>query len=128
MRTESWRTVAILSAAQALAASAGPFVMLAGGIIGESLAPSPMLATLPITALVVGLAAGAVPVALLIRRVGRRAGFMLGAGASAAGMPYVVIEPVPAMFARRLLLTLTAVTEPTAWKSPSSFFWKPARK
>jgi len=82
---ESWRTVAILSAAQALAASAGPFVMLAGGIVGESLAPSPLLATLPITALVVGLAAAAVPVALLIRRVGRRAGFVIGAGVSATG-------------------------------------------
>jgi len=82
---ESWRTVAVLSAAQALAASAGPFVMLAGGIVGESLAPSPLLATLPITALVVGLAAAAVPVALLIRRVGRRAGFVIGAAVSAAG-------------------------------------------
>ena len=85
MPIESWRTVAILSAAQALAASAGPFVVLAGGIVGESLAPSPLLATLPITALVVGLAAAAVPVALLIRRVGRRAGFVIGAGVSASG-------------------------------------------
>lgn len=83
--TESWRTVAILSAAQALAASAGPFVMLAGGIVGQSLAPSPLLATLPIAALVVGLAAAAVPVALLIRRVGRRAGFVIGAAVSAVG-------------------------------------------
>ena len=58
---------------------------LAGGIIGQSLAPSPLLATLPITALVVGLACAAVPVALLIRRVGRRAGFVIGAGVSAAG-------------------------------------------
>jgi MFS family permease len=60
-------------------------VVLAGGIVGESLAPSPLLATLPITALVVGLAAAAVPVALLIRRVGRRAGFVIGAAVSAAG-------------------------------------------
>ena len=60
-------------------------MVLAGGIIGQSLAPSPMLATLPITALVVGLAAAAVPVALLIRRVGRRTGFVIGAGVSAAG-------------------------------------------
>ena len=58
---------------------------LAGGIIGQSLAPSPLLATLPITALVVGLAAAAVPMALLIRRVGRRAGFVIGAAISAAG-------------------------------------------
>jgi MFS family permease len=60
-------------------------VTLAGGIIGQSLAPSPLLATLPITALVVGLAAAAVPVALLIRRVGRRTGFVIGAAVSATG-------------------------------------------
>jgi MFS family permease len=82
---ESWRNVAILSGAQALAASAGPFVTLAGGIVGQSLAPSPLLATLPITALVVGLATAAVPVALLVRRVGRRTGYMIGAGVSVTG-------------------------------------------
>jgi MFS family permease len=83
--TASWRNVAVLGIAQALAASGGPLVTLAGGIVGQSLAPSPMLATLPITMLVVGLAAAAMPVALLIRRVGRRAGFMTGAAVSAAG-------------------------------------------
>ena len=78
-----WRNVAILSAAQALAASAGPFVTLAGGIIGQSLAPSSLLSTLPITSLIVGLACAAVPAAMLIRKVGRRAGFMIGASVSA---------------------------------------------
>ncbi|HXT70493.1 MAG TPA: MFS transporter [Vicinamibacterales bacterium] len=81
---ESWRNVAILSAAQALAASAGPFVVLSGGIVGQALAPSPLLATLPITALVVGLACAAVPVAALIRRIGRRSAFVLGAAVSSA--------------------------------------------
>lgn len=75
----------ILATAQALAASAGPFVTLAGGIIGESLAPTRLLATLPITALIVGLACAAVPAALLIRKVGRRAGFVTGAAVSSAG-------------------------------------------
>jgi predicted MFS family arabinose efflux permease len=84
VRPESWRNVAILGAAQALAASAGPLVTLSGGIVGQSLAPSPMLATLPITALVLGLASAAMPVALLIRRFGRRAGFMAGAAVSVA--------------------------------------------
>jgi predicted MFS family arabinose efflux permease len=83
--TESWRNVAILGAAQALAASAGPLVMLAGGIVGQSLAPSPLLATLPITALVLGLACAAVPAALLIRRIGRRPAFVIGAAVSGAG-------------------------------------------
>ena len=83
--TESWRNVFVLASAQALAASAGPFVTLAGGIIGESLAPNRLLATLPITALIVGLACAAVPVALLVRRVGRRAAFVAGAAVSAVG-------------------------------------------
>jgi predicted MFS family arabinose efflux permease len=84
-RAASWRNVAILASAQALAASAGPFITLAGGIIGESLAPSRLLATLPITALIIGLACAAVPVALLIRRVGRRTAFIIGAAVSATG-------------------------------------------
>ena len=81
---ESWRNVAILSAAQALAASAGPFVTSSGGIVGQSLAPSPLLATLPVTALVVGVACGTVPTSMLVRRIGRRLAFMTGAGTSAA--------------------------------------------
>lgn len=83
-RPESWRNVAILGSAQALAASAGPLVMLAGGLVGQSLAPSPLLATLPITALVVGVACAAVPVSALGRRIGRRASFMTSAAASSA--------------------------------------------
>lgn len=83
VRTERWRNVAILGAAQALAASAGPLVTLSGGIVGQSLAPSPMLATLPITALVIGLASAAVPASHLMRRIGRRAGFVTGAAVSA---------------------------------------------
>ena len=83
--SESWRNVAILGAAQALAASGGPLVTLAGGIVGQSLAPSPLLATLPISLLVVGLAAGTVPVAMLIQRFGRRAAFVMGTAVSSAG-------------------------------------------
>ena len=60
-------------------------MVLAGGIVGQTLSPSPLLATLPITALVVGVACAAVPVAILMRRIGRRAGFMTGAAISAAG-------------------------------------------
>ena len=84
-RLGSWRNVVVLAAAQALAASAGPLVVLAGGIVGQTLSPSPLVATLPITALVVGVASAAVPVAMLMRRIGRRAGFMTGAAVSSVG-------------------------------------------
>lgn len=75
----------MLAAAQALAASGGPLVTLAGGIVGQTLAPSPLLATLPITCLVIGVAISSVPVAALMRRIGRRAGFMTGAAISTTG-------------------------------------------
>jgi MFS family permease len=81
----SWRTVGVLAAALALGASTGPLVTLSGGIVGQTLAPSPLLATLPITMLVLGVAACAVPAALLMGRIGRRSGFMIGAGVGAIG-------------------------------------------
>ena len=83
--TQSWRTVGVLGVALALGASSGPLVTLSGGIVGQALAPSPLLATLPITALVLGVAICAVPAALLMGRIGRRAGFMIGAGIGATG-------------------------------------------
>lgn len=53
--------------------------MAIAGIIGAQLAPDPGLATLPIAAMVVGVAVASLPAALLMRRIGRRSGFLFGA-------------------------------------------------
>jgi predicted MFS family arabinose efflux permease len=79
------RNVLILGVAQSLGLSAALLVVLVGGIVGEALAPSPALATLPITTLVVGTALGTVPAALWMRRVGRRWGFVSGTAIAAGG-------------------------------------------
>src|SRR5690606_36953698 len=50
-------------------------------IIGDRLAPDPVLATLPISIFVVGMAACILPVGAITRRYGRRAAFMVGTGA-----------------------------------------------
>jgi predicted MFS family arabinose efflux permease len=102
----SWRNVAVLAAAQALAASGGPLVTLAGGIVGQTLAPSPLLATLPITALVIGVAISSVPVAMLMRRIGRRAGFMTGAAISTSGSLLAAAATSQRNFALFCLATL----------------------
>ena len=47
-------------------------VFLLGGILGSQFAPMPQLATLPVSPTVVGLAATAIPAALLMERIGRR--------------------------------------------------------
>lgn len=72
--------VARLAASQALMLSAIVMSMAVAGIIGAQLAPNPGLATLPIAAMVIGVAVASIPAALFMRRVGRRTGFLLGAG------------------------------------------------
>jgi MFS family permease len=75
------RNIAILALSQALGQSAIPAISLIGGIIGATLAPSPALATLPISLIIIGVALFTIPAALIMKRIGRRSGFI----ASAAG-------------------------------------------
>lgn len=77
--------VRLLFTAQALGMAASSFNTLLGGIIGSRLAPDPRFATLPVALLIVGLAASTVPVALLMRRKGRRFGFMFAAAIAIGG-------------------------------------------
>ncbi|WP_343584936.1 MFS transporter [Herbaspirillum sp.] len=72
-----WR----LAIAQALAGANSVVVYATGAIVGNLLAPSPMLATLPISLFVVGMAACTLPAGALARRRGRRTAFMAGTGA-----------------------------------------------
>ena len=75
----SMRNVVLLSIAQAVMGSQQALIMATGALIGASFAPDPRLATVPVTAMVVGLALASGPSALLIHRIGRRPAFMLGA-------------------------------------------------
>ncbi|MBE7214672.1 MFS transporter [Shewanella benthica] len=68
----------VLTLAQAFAMSAAPMMMLLGGIIGAEIAPSPILATLPIASMVVGVAISILPVTQLMRRFGRKKVFIGG--------------------------------------------------
>lgn len=75
----------MLSATQALCMSGSFLFVLLGGIIGAELAPSPALATLPVSVLILGLAANVLPAGRLIRRYGRRALFVGSALQAATG-------------------------------------------
>ncbi len=50
-----------------------------GGLIGSDIAPSPTLATLPGTLMIAGLALSTIPAALLMKRIGRKKGFIFSA-------------------------------------------------
>ncbi|TDI57762.1 MAG: MFS transporter [Alphaproteobacteria bacterium] len=73
------RNVMVLAAAQAIAGAAAPMNIAVSALAGYSLlAQDKSLATVPITAFVLGTACGTVPAALLMRHVGRRAGLITG--------------------------------------------------
>jgi MFS family permease len=79
------RNTAVLGAAQAVGGIAGPLNLSISALAGHYLlGPDKSLATLPVTGFVLGIAAGTMPAALLMRRFGRRTGFvggmMVGAG------------------------------------------------
>ncbi len=73
-----------LSAAQALAGANATVVFATGSIVGNSLAPTPAMATVPISVFVVGMALGTLPTGWLARRHGRRAAFLAGSGCGVA--------------------------------------------
>jgi MFS family permease len=69
-----------LAIAQALAGANSTVVYATGAIVGDMLAPSKSLSTLPISIFVVGMALSTLPAGAIAQRHGRRAAFMLGTG------------------------------------------------
>lgn len=86
----------LYSACAAFSMSVSPIAVALGGLTGSYLlGTDKSLATAPVTGLMVGIALGAMPAALLMQRVGRKYGFMTGAiigmtGLAVAGWTIVV--------------------------------------
>ena len=90
------RNTAVLGAAQAVGGIAGPLNLSISALAGHYLlGPDKSLATLPVTGFVLGIAAGTMPAALLMRRFGRRTGFVGGMMVGAGG----ALVQAAAMFA-----------------------------
>ena len=80
------RNVFVLATAGALGGSAGPISFATAALAAyQLLGDDKSFATLPVTAFVVGTACGTVPAALLMRRIGRRLGFIAGMFVSTMG-------------------------------------------
>lgn len=76
----------VLFGAQAVVGAGQPIVLSMGGLAGAYLlGADKSLATAPITAFTLGTAFSAIPAAMLMRWVGRRRGFISGAGATGLG-------------------------------------------
>ncbi|EXL02726.1 MFS transporter [Aquamicrobium defluvii] len=81
------RNIFVLTAAQALGAASPPIIISLGGLVGQQLSSDPALVTLPVSLFNLGLAVGTLPAAFVMRQIGRRNGYLLGAGfGMAAGL------------------------------------------
>ena len=99
MRSEllNWN-LAILVAVQAVAVTGTVALVTLGGIVGRDLAPTPALATLPLSLLVVGTAAATVFAAWTMSRIGRGNGFACGAVVGGIGAAVAVAGVIAANF------------------------------
>jgi predicted MFS family arabinose efflux permease len=78
-RRQSIRNIGLLSVVQALGGSNSSIIMSVAALAAVNLAPDPAAATLPVTAMIVGLALATSSATLTIYRLGRTRGLMLGA-------------------------------------------------
>ena len=106
------RNVSLLTVAQAILGSAAPLSFSVGGLAGfQLLGADKSLATAPLTGFNIGVALGAIVVALASRFLGRRESFMVGALMGAIGG--VVAAPLGAFAAKhfpaKLMLILVGV-------------------
>jgi MFS family permease len=100
------KNITLLAAAQALLLTNAITLVAINGLLGFQLAADKRLATLPITAYVIGGALATLPAAFFMKHYGRRAGFMLGAG---TGMFGAAISAVAVYIGSFWLLCLGSV-------------------
>jgi len=81
----SRKNVALLSACQAVLFTNSVTLTVINGLAGYALAADKGLATLPVTAQVIGSALATIPASLVMQHIGRRAGFQVGSGFGLVG-------------------------------------------
>lgn len=80
------RNIVLLCLCQLISATGSIVLVTLGGIIGSRLAGDPAWATLPVSIMVVAVAATTVPATLLMRAIGRRRGFALSSLSAACAV------------------------------------------
>jgi MFS family permease len=97
----------IYSMAQAINGSVAPICFSVGALTGyHLLGDDKSLATVPVTGYTVGVALGAIPAAMLMRRVGRRFGFIIGSVLGIASGIFACLT----IFAHDFILFVAAMT------------------
>ena len=101
MNSFAKKNILALTVAQSFAMCSPAIIVLLGGIVGSALAPDPALSTLPLTVMIIGAASFTVPASLIMKKIGRKQGFILAAFCAAfAGIlaAYAINERVFSLF------------------------------
>ena len=91
------RNIWLLFISQPLVMSASPIIVFIGGILSSKMANDPSLATLPITLMILGVAAGSIPAAMLAKNKGRKFAVYTGLSCS-------LIAVIIALFSAKMAL------------------------
>jgi len=91
------RNIWLLFISQPLVMSASPIIVFIGGILSSKMASDPSLATLPLTLMILGVAAGSIPAAMLAKNKGRKFAVYTGLSCS-------LLASITAIFAAKLAL------------------------
>ena len=82
MPVQNYRfTIFMLATAQGLYLVSGVTFIMFAGLVGQMLADNKLLSTLPIAVMTIGTASSTIPMSILMKRIGRRFGFLIGASA-----------------------------------------------
>ncbi|MFT5572640.1 MAG: MFS family permease [Cryomorphaceae bacterium] len=92
------KNIIVISIAMALSFTITSMMVLVAGILGAQIAPSPELATLPMALMVVGTATATIPAALLMQKIGRKAGMAIGIAIALVGAGLACYAAVIANF------------------------------
>ncbi|MDH4134818.1 MAG: MFS transporter [Gammaproteobacteria bacterium] len=72
------RNVLVLASAQAMMMTGGALLIATSALVGQRLAPDPALATLPLALQMLAGMLTSIPASLIMQRIGRRGGFLIG--------------------------------------------------
>lgn len=72
------KNIYVIATAMSLNFAATSMMVLVSGLLGTKIAPSPELATLPLAMMVIGTAIATIPAALIMQKVGRKKGVVIG--------------------------------------------------
>jgi len=92
------KNVWLLFLAQPLAMSSASMVVFAGGLLSTKIAPSPELATLPLTLMILGTASAVIPASMLMKKIGRRFGTICGLSTALIGALLCAVSAIEIYF------------------------------